>query len=224
MTLLGTGVLVNHHDVAPAARTEFEAWHTHEHVPERVAVPGFLRGRRYRAVEGTPEYYILYETRDPQVLGSRAYHERLDHPTPWTSRMSAAMTYTGRNAGRVACSLGDGAIGGVAITLRVAAQPVSDSAGVDPALERTLASLGECHGITALHLFESDPALSRLDTSEARIRQAQGADGFDHWIAVVEGLDGDRLAPAREALAPWFADSARAPLYRLQVLLAARAA
>ena len=46
MALLGKGALANWHDVPDDAHADFNAWHTHEHIPERVGVPGFLRGRR----------------------------------------------------------------------------------------------------------------------------------------------------------------------------------
>ncbi|MCB1742855.1 MAG: hypothetical protein KDK91_20935 [Gammaproteobacteria bacterium] len=220
MSLLGSGVLVNYHNVAPGSHEEFEAWHTHEHVPERVGVPGFLRGRRYRALlQGQPEYYILYETRDPAVLGSAAYHARLDDPTPWTSKMSAKMTYTGRNAGQVMLSSGDAGIGGAAITLANAQEPLVENGAVNGTLRALLDGLLDRWGITAAHLFENDTGISRLNTSEARIRQAQGEDGFDRWIVVVEGLDATRVDATRDALATLFDDAHRVPTYQLQMVL-----
>jgi hypothetical protein len=33
-------------DVAPEARAQFDDWHAHEHMPERLSIPGFLRGSR----------------------------------------------------------------------------------------------------------------------------------------------------------------------------------
>jgi hypothetical protein len=62
MALRGTGILAVWNDTAPAGDAEFSDWHTREHVPERVAVPGFLSGRRYSTVSGSPKYFTLYET------------------------------------------------------------------------------------------------------------------------------------------------------------------
>ena len=43
MTLLGQAVLAFWHDVAPGGEAEFDQWHLREHIPERLAVPGFPR-------------------------------------------------------------------------------------------------------------------------------------------------------------------------------------
>jgi hypothetical protein len=41
---------------------ELDRWHTIEHMPERLAVPGFLRGRRYiDATASDQSMFILYE-------------------------------------------------------------------------------------------------------------------------------------------------------------------
>ena len=50
MSLAGEGAVAIWHDIAPEGRGEFYAWHGHEHMPERAAIPGFLRGRRYVAI------------------------------------------------------------------------------------------------------------------------------------------------------------------------------
>lgn len=39
-------------NMAPQHREEFEDWHTHEHFPERMSIPGFLRGTRWAQVDG----------------------------------------------------------------------------------------------------------------------------------------------------------------------------
>ena len=49
------GVIAIWHDVLPEAKDEFYEWHSREHMPERVGIPGFRRGRRYLAVSGAPE-------------------------------------------------------------------------------------------------------------------------------------------------------------------------
>src|SRR5947208_16908004 len=73
-------------DVAFDVREEFNHWHAHEHMPERLGIPGFLRGSRWVAEQGAG-YFILYEARDEEAITSRAYLERLNNPTPWSRRM-----------------------------------------------------------------------------------------------------------------------------------------
>ena len=46
------GILAVWNDCAPEGLAHFERWYNREHLQERVAVPGFRRGRRYEAVAG----------------------------------------------------------------------------------------------------------------------------------------------------------------------------
>jgi hypothetical protein len=78
------GILAIFNNVAPGREAEFEEWFQHEHLAERIAVPGFLLGRRYEAVAGRPQYFNFYLTQSVEVLKSAAYLARLDDPTPMT--------------------------------------------------------------------------------------------------------------------------------------------
>jgi len=79
--------MILYYDIAPDAIEDHDDWHTHEHIPERLSIPGFLRASRWVAAEGSPRYLVRYEVADVQVLGSAPYRERLNNPTPWTARM-----------------------------------------------------------------------------------------------------------------------------------------
>src|SRR6478672_1370628 len=78
------GILAIFNNVASGREAEFEEWFQHEHLAERIAVPGFLIGRRHEAISGQPRYFNFYLTRSTQVLKSAAYLGRLDQPTPMT--------------------------------------------------------------------------------------------------------------------------------------------
>lgn len=65
-------------------RAEYEAWHTFEHVPERVGLPGFVYGRRYAGEDG---YFTLYGLQSLAALDSPAYADVIANPTPWSERM-----------------------------------------------------------------------------------------------------------------------------------------
>ena len=43
MSLLGKAALAMWWDMAPEMKADFEDWHSHEHFPERLGIPGFLR-------------------------------------------------------------------------------------------------------------------------------------------------------------------------------------
>jgi len=46
MPLLAQAAMLLSFDVAREAIRQHDDWHTHEHLPERLSIPGFLRGSR----------------------------------------------------------------------------------------------------------------------------------------------------------------------------------
>ena len=62
-----TAVLVIWHDLLPEAKIEWEQWHTHEHMPERVGIPGFLGGRRYMNVVSHCMKGVIYLSLNPRL-------------------------------------------------------------------------------------------------------------------------------------------------------------
>jgi hypothetical protein len=79
---LKPGILAIFNDCRLGREAEFEAWFQGEHLIERLAVPGFLFGRRHKAIAGAPGYFNFYMVETPEVLTSKPYLERLDNPTP----------------------------------------------------------------------------------------------------------------------------------------------
>ena len=62
VALLGSAVLAIWNGIDADAEADFVRWHIKEHIPERVGLLGFRRGRRYVALEGTPKFFNFYET------------------------------------------------------------------------------------------------------------------------------------------------------------------
>jgi hypothetical protein len=81
------GILAIWNDCRAGREAEFEAWFQGEHLLERLAVPGFLFGRRHQAISGACGYFNFYLVETPAVLTSKPYLERLDHPTPMTRKV-----------------------------------------------------------------------------------------------------------------------------------------
>jgi hypothetical protein len=67
------GLLLVMADINPAIERDFNQWYEQEHLTERMAIPGFLRARRFTAIEGSPKYLALYDLESPEVLSSAAY-------------------------------------------------------------------------------------------------------------------------------------------------------
>src|SRR5690348_839992 len=162
--LAGRGAITIWQDVRPAARADFFAWHNGEHIPERVGIPGFLRGRRYGALAGAPEFFTLYETASPEVHTSAAYFERLNNPTPQTRRVAPMMFNNVRSLCRVEWSRG-GVGGGLMATLRFDAE---EGNRLLLLFTERLPQVLERPGIVGAHLCVADKSASSLKTEEKK--------------------------------------------------------
>ena len=94
------GILAIWNDCRAGHEAVFEAWFQGEHLIERLAVPGFLFGRRHQAISGSAGYFNFYVVESPDVLTSKPYLERLDNPTPMTKRIMSDVFI---NMNRTAC-------------------------------------------------------------------------------------------------------------------------
>ena len=79
-------------DVPPEVDDEFNTWYDTVYVPNYEKVPGVIRGRRYRAVTGTPTYLTLYEFEHPKVSESDAWNAQRD-ASPANARMRTHMRH-----------------------------------------------------------------------------------------------------------------------------------
>ncbi len=191
------GVMLLLFDVAPEAAAEHDHWHTHEHMPERLRIPGFMRGTRWTAVDSVARYCVLYEVAALAVLDSAAYRERLDHPTPWTSAMMRKYSGMRRTLCTVEASSGCG-VGSTALV--VAFAPAEERSGdLDRWLvDELLPGLGQRAGFAGCHLFRN--ALAATMTREQTIR---GRDATVHSALFVTGYDKAAVdALVRGELAP----------------------
>ena len=184
MGLAGTGAVAIWHDIVPEGRDGFYAWHGLEHMPERVAIPGFQRGRRYVAIDADLEYFNLYEADSHDVVTGPAYQERLNDPTPWTVETVKHFRRVARSICRVEASEGPGQ-GGLVATLRYDVSPEAAVAHAEAVAEQILTRLCEEPQIAGAHLLIADREASAVDTAE---RKARGeANMIPSWIIVLEG-------------------------------------
>jgi len=90
------GLLLVMIDVDPGHEEEFNRWYNEQHLPERLACPGFLSGRRFEAVEGEPKNLALYDLEGPDVLQSEAY-KKIYGRSGWTEKISKHFVRLMRN-------------------------------------------------------------------------------------------------------------------------------
>ena len=218
MSLAGRGAVAIWHDIAPEGRAAFYAWHGNEHMPERAAIPGFLRGRRYVAIAGAPEFFNLYETASTAVLTGTDYLARLNAPTPWTTSTVKHFRNVARSLSNVECTVGNGD-GGLIATYRY---DVAQSAATAhrERLHARLQSIAAEPGIAGAHLLVADTEGSAIETAEKRARSEGTL--IPRWIVLLEGW-GDEdpfVAFANDFAADdVFADAPQRPecaVYRLQ--------
>lgn len=189
MALSGSAVLAIWNGIRPEAEDAFVTWHVQEHIPERVGLPGFRRGRRYVAVNGHPKYFNFYETEDLATLSSPTYVSRLNAPTPWTREVVSNFTDTSRTACTVAMSKGQGD-GAAIMTFRLDTDAGQDTFVAN--IEAAAAKLLGLPGIVGVHLLEGDTATGAQATAEKALRDRP--DEVAPWILLIEGVDADRLA------------------------------
>jgi hypothetical protein len=183
MALIGNGVLAIWNGIAPEAEDDFVAWHMREHIPERVGLPGFLRGRRYVAVDGHPKYFNFYETETAADLVSAAYQARLNAPTDWTRRVVAHFTDTSRTVCEVAWSLGVGEGGWIEAVVLEAAAAETFAAAMRARLMDAIIAIP---GIVGLHLLKGQAGAGQGDTAEKKLRGVP--DKTAGWILLVEAV------------------------------------
>lgn len=181
--LSGHGVVAIWNGITEEGRADFYAWHIHEHMPERVGIPGFRRGRRYRAIDKAthPEFFTLYEVDTFEVLQGQDYGNRLNAPTPWTKRATAHFRDTSRGLARVLSSAGSGP-GGVMATVRFRVE--KNDGDMAAALAGAMAQIVSLPAVVGAHLCRADDGASGVKTAESKGRSDIQAP--PNWFVLIE--------------------------------------
>lgn len=219
--LAGKAVMINWSDVAPEHRHAYYEWHSREHMVGRVALPGFIRGRRYIAAEASRDFLVCYEVADIGVLTSKAYLDKANAPSELTRRTTPFVKNSARALAAVRHTAGIGT-GGFALTLRFDVAP-----GAEARLEGHLASealprLAEIAEITGAHLCVADMAASSIVPVERQGRPTT----VPRWIVMVEAVSLEAANAACDAhLGTLERHGCAGPIerdtYRLQIMVSA---
>ena len=193
MTMLGSGCFVGWYDLAPGREADHDEWHTHEHMIERVAIPGFLRGSRYRGAADTPRVCVVYQGENIGTFTSPAYLERLNAPTPWSQKSLPLFVGMNRTLCTVAASFGHGR-GGHLLTVQMS----SARADEDPVPATLLADMAARRGLCGAHDLIGEHAASTLQTEEKKLRATP--DAVADRVILIEGYDGEAITEARSEL------------------------
>lgn len=197
MVLEGQAFLAIWHDIEPAHDSEYCEWHTFEHMPERVGVPGFRSARRYLNVDGLAEkYFTVYDVDELAVLGSAAYRGRLNSPSDWTRRMSPFFLRFSRSACAVDWRAGRG-VGGALASVRLGS---GDDALREVDLRELAREAAAAPGIVGVHVGRAHSDVTHVETQESRLR-ARTAESLFDAVVMLEGSSSDETRRAGEALA-----------------------
>ena len=213
MPLAGKGMLLTSMDIDPSDEVEFNRWYDREHLLERVAIDGFLEARRYVAHAGSPKYLCLYSTATFEVLDSPTYRTVLMNPTDWSKTTLARFKNMIRAIARITVSRGAGrgaALGIVRLRPRAGGEDKLRTALRDRLDPEKL------DGIIAMHLIESDPALSRPISDDPPVSDPGSGD----WFVLIDATDVRAVSAAitdrlGDAPAPMAAETISTGIYKL---------
>jgi hypothetical protein len=186
-TTTAKGLLAVWTDVEPDYRTEFQKWHTCEHILERMSIPGFLTGRRYRGAPGAPDFLMCYETEEPAVLSSERYLQAVNRPSPWTRRILSHSSHVVRAIYGLVSSHGQRAPLEAPYLLlsKGEARPGLQTEKVlEEYTAEILPALSRIPGLYRYRLYRVDQTVSHLGTEERKIHG--GGPGAQNFLVLFE--------------------------------------
>jgi len=157
-------------DVDSNYEADFNRWYDREHMEERIAIPGFIWGRRLRLTAGAgPRYLALYRTKDIGVFTSEVYRQAFQHQSDWSNRNFPRMRNPRRRVMGVPLEIGIG-VGSAwgCVNLRL---PKVDLDRITPVLEEVCG----IDGVFSSYGLEPDVALSTPLPMEDRENRSMDA-------------------------------------------------
>jgi hypothetical protein len=161
-------------------------WHNCEHMAERVSIPGFQTGRRYR-IDGEPRRFLqFYETETSLVLGSKLYLDALNSPTLWTKEALTWFRDPVRNIYKLIGSCGKPHMFSAPYltALRFNLEDGLDDSLLPIYTSEWLSALCEIPYVLRARLYRVDEVISKIMTSERKIYG--GGPGDQKYLAFIE--------------------------------------
>jgi hypothetical protein len=174
--LMGKGALLLWLDVAPELDHETDGWYIDEHMPERIDIGGYLRARRFDALEGAPAYLTLFEAQTPAALASEGYLKLVSRISEQSQRIRAGFSNVVRNTFEVRQSRGRG-IGTIVASLRLTPHDAARAETAAAALDAQVPQLLRRHGVVGVHWIQAAPEVrARMDAVRAVGKSDASAD------------------------------------------------
>ena len=97
---MSPAVLIGRMSVPPALDAKFNEAYNTERLPECYKVPGYIRNRRFEAVEGTPKYMTVHEIESPEVAETTDWKAWSAMVTPvWNTEVRPHMVHESGSPG-----------------------------------------------------------------------------------------------------------------------------
>jgi hypothetical protein len=176
------GLMAFWSDIDPDYVLRYQQWHNCEHIPERVSIPGFREGRRYRAIDNTPHFLMFYDTDGSNVLASEPYMAALNSPTEWTREALTHFRNPVRSIySRLAVVGEPGRLAAPYLTTLRFDLPDGNEAEY---MTTWTQAVGSCEGVLRARFWCADAAVGNITTSERKIYG--GGPGKQAYLVMIE--------------------------------------
>ena len=191
------GLLVLWSDIDEVHRMEYQKWHNCQHMTERVTIPGFHVGRRYRGIGQAQDFLMTYETDDAGVLKSEPYIRSLNNPTPWSREIIRYLRNTKRGIYRLLSTAGKKPITDATYVYLMQFN-IPESAEVEVMgwyRKEYMPQICVLPGVDRGRLYEMDAEVSNIMTGERKIHG--GGPGEQKYLSLFE-MESSDLAGSKE--------------------------
>ncbi len=167
---------------------DFRQWHNCEHIPERVNIPGFHVGHRYRALGEARDFFMVYETDTADVMQSEPYLHSQNNPTPWTRQSVGRFRDPLRTIYTLVAQTGERPALDAPYILLVRSNPPDRPDGEEEEIRwyatEHLPRLCAVEGVHRARLYQAELAISNIMTAERHVHGA--APSSQRFLAMYE--------------------------------------
>ena len=201
MSLMGAAVLVNLGGILKDKEIEYNQWHSLEHMPERISLPGVLKDFRVQGESSTQiedKYFMMYGAKNKQIFVSKKYLERLNNPTKWTKEILSSYISPSRTVCSVIASKSRD-FSSFLVTIRFLDPDIDNKHNVEK-LKLSIPQIIKLVGVTGMHVLLGDNTFGQMKTEEKKYRSSQGLDDeVVSQVIIIEGLNYSALRKAVES-------------------------
>ena len=186
-------------EIPEAIAYDLNEWYDREHVRNRVDVPGYIWGKRYKAVHGGPSYMAVYATEGPHVQAGDDFLRVVTNPTPGETRFAPHFYNSIRMMCDVTASVGDSE-GGIAGFLTLTPKDGAAEKLRTHVVETVLPALVTHHGVLAAHLWERNAETTAMASRSFPDDNLPRSMMMPDWLLAYEGTSLEDVLAAKNGL------------------------